>query len=147
MHQKSPNVLIMARDTLVGSVIEHRVRLMGWEAICFTSNDELDLLLAAGLPQLFVVDLDDSGAMGLNLVERLTTDERTSRIPILCMSADGDLNLAELAFRTGAKDFLLVPFDILLLQQKIEKWLSQGTATLKSDQAKQDTSELVVATA
>lgn len=142
MHQKSPNVLIVALDTLVGEVIEHRVRLMGWEAMCFSRNEELDLLLAAGLPQLFIIDLDDSGAMGLNLVERLTTDERTSRIPVLCISADGDLNLAELAFRTGAKDFLLVPFDILLLQQKVEKWLSTGTATSNPVQAKREASEL-----
>lgn len=145
MHHKTPNVLIMVRDTLVGGVIEHRVRLMGWEAICFTSQDELDLLLAAGLPQLFVVDLDDTGTMGLSLVERLTTDERTSRVTIMCISADGDLNLAELAFRTGAKDFLLVPFDILLLQQKVEKWLDRVNATQKPDHVQKEATELVAA--
>lgn len=120
IENKSPNVLIMAVDPIVRDLISHRVQLLGWETMNFSSHEELDLLLAASLPQLFIVDLDETGSLGLNLVERLSTDERTSEIPVLCVSAEGDLSLAELAYRTGAKDFLVIPFDMLSLQQKVD---------------------------
>lgn len=111
----------MAVDSVVRDLISHRIHLLGWESMCFSSHEELDLLLAASLPQLFIVDLDETGSLGLNLVERLSTEERTCSIPILCISAEGDLSLAELAYRTGARDFLVVPFDMLALQEKVEK--------------------------
>jgi len=132
---KSPNVLIMAVDSIVRDLIAHRVQLLGWETMNFSSHEELDLLLAASLPQLFIVDLDETGSLGLNLVERLSTVERTSQIPILCVSAEGDLSLAELAYRTGARDFLVIPFDMLALQQKVETAIQKQLEKLEKKKA------------
>lgn len=60
---------------------------------------------------------------GLALTERLSNDPRTSQIPILAISDNADLDEVERSYVAGAKDYLVIPYDLTVLQDKLGKLL------------------------
>jgi signal transduction histidine kinase len=62
------------------------------------------------LPSLIVADLMMPGIDGLELTRRLRADERTRHIPILMLTARGDLDDRVLGIDTGVSAYLAKPF-------------------------------------
>ncbi|MEX2121098.1 MAG: hypothetical protein WD847_16015, partial [Pirellulales bacterium] len=55
--------------------------------------------------------------------QRLSSEERTSRVPIMAFSSSGDLDDVERAFTAGAKEFVVTPYDPAVLQRKLQALL------------------------
>lgn len=73
------------------------------------------------LPDLLLLDIWMSGINGGDICRQLKKQSNTCRIPVILISANRDTEL--IARESGAEDFLLKPFDIDDLLQKIEKYL------------------------
>jgi PleD family two-component response regulator len=62
----------------------------------------------------------------LDLISR---NERTAALPVLALSTDAELDTVQKAFRAGARDFLVLPYDPLTLDRKVEQLVAeQATA-------------------
>ncbi|MFN3189047.1 MAG: two-component system response regulator [Aureliella sp.] len=120
------SVLLLVTEPILGELICYRLELLGYETQLTTTQDELENVLETTLPQLFLVDLDSIEQDHLQLVERLTANEVTTRIPVVCLSQEGDLDRAEKAYHAGAKDLLVVPFDPILLENKVAHWYEES---------------------
>lgn len=120
----SARILVRTSNDTLASIITYRLELLGATAVRIGASDQLESIIANAVPQLVIIDLDNSDGSGIAFVEKLSVDIRTCNLSILCLSAEGDLALAETAYRTGAHDFLVVPFDMLLLEQKVRKLLT-----------------------
>jgi DNA-binding response OmpR family regulator len=72
-----------------------------------------------------ITDLVLPGLDGLALIERLTEDKATTDLPIMVISLDADLSRVQAVVGLGAQDFLVVPFDLEVLQSKVEKLLDK----------------------
>lgn len=131
---KTARVLILTSDDTVGSIIAYRLELLGDAIYRITGSDQLEAVIAESIPKLAIIDLDHSDGSGIALVEKLSTDIRTCNVSILCLSAEGDLTLADTAFRAGAHDFIVVPFDMLVLEQKVSKLLAKAKAATAQTQ-------------
>jgi FixJ family two-component response regulator len=83
-------------------------------------------------PGCLVLDLRMPGLSGLELQNRLTS--RGSRLPIIFISAHGDLGSAVGAMRAGAIDFLEKPFRGQALLDRINQALEMD-ARLRADAA------------
>ena len=125
MSEQQYKIFILASHPVVGELIAYRLRLHDLQPILLDSEQELNDALGEYLPQTFMIDLDMANCDGIQLVEKLASDEVTSRVPILCMSAEGDLDRAEQAFRAGGRDFLVIPFDPIVLEEKVTRLLEQ----------------------
>jgi putative two-component system response regulator len=76
-------------------------------------------------PDLVMIDLVLPGLDGASLVERLSSDEATSDIPLMVLSVDADLERVQTLYRVGAKDYLVVPYHMSVLEEKIAKHLAK----------------------
>lgn len=78
----------------------------------YTAQDGLQGLALAKrlLPSLIVTDLMMPGIDGLQLIEELRADPATSQIPIIMLSARGDLDDRVQGLRAGANAYLPKPF-------------------------------------
>tara|TARA_R110002049_G_scaffold27321_2_gene94123 strand:- start:238429 stop:238833 length:405 start_codon:yes stop_codon:yes gene_type:complete len=103
----------------LAEVTEFRLKLSGMHPVAVTSAEMMSAEIDAGLPDAIIIDLDVNEGTGVGIVERLASNEITSRIPILCMSAEADLPHAEEAFAAGASEFLVVPYDPIMLEDKM----------------------------
>jgi two-component system response regulator FixJ len=68
-----------------------------------------------------LIDIRLPDMSGLTLQEKLA--QKNNPIPIIIITGHGDVTLAVRAMKTGAKDFILKPFDNGLLLEKIQEIL------------------------
>ncbi len=123
--KNQPRILVYASHPILAALTQFRLRLLELSPVVVTNEQEWQAEILHSLPSLVIIDLELSSGMALSLIEQLACNEVTSRIPVLCMSSEGDLSTAEKAFQAGASDFLVVPFDPILLENKVRQLLSK----------------------
>jgi DNA-binding NtrC family response regulator len=88
------------------------------------------------MPDLIVIDLDSHGPLGQALMEQISTDTHSCKVAIMGLTREGDLAMADAAYRYGARDLLVVPFDMLVLESKVQRLLERSsTGDLKNAEA------------
>ena len=112
-------VLLYVSHPVLAEVTEFRLKLLGMHPVTVASAEMMTKEIDAALPDAMIIDLDVDEGTGVVVVERLASNEITSRIPILCISAEADLSHAEAAFEAGANEFIVVPYDPIMLEDKM----------------------------
>jgi DNA-binding response OmpR family regulator len=74
-------------------------------------------------PDLFLIDRLLSGVDGLDVCRYLKSNEQTSDIPVVMVSASPDIGV--LAAKAGADDFIEKPFELSYLLKVIERNINQ----------------------
>ncbi len=72
---------------------------------------------------LLVVDTHQADMQGWEAIQKVRHLHSAEELPILAISIDTDLSLVEQAYKAGANDYLITPFDPATLQSKTEKLL------------------------
>lgn len=137
MKTNKHRVFIFASEAIVGELTEFRLKLLDHAPVIISNEAQLEAALTEGLPSLFIIDLDLVETDATQLVERFSSDEVTSRIPVMCISREGDMDRAEKAYLAGARDFLVIPYDPVVLEKKVVRLL-ESSASMKSGSAKSD---------
>ena len=88
-----------------------------------TLNGASLLNMKEDLPDLLLLDIWMSGTDGRDICKKLKQKEATSKIPILLLSASGDIERS--AMQAGADDFIEKPFEMGQLLSKINYYISQ----------------------
>ncbi len=81
-------------------------------------------------PDLVLVDVMMPGMDGFSLAQRLRGDRETSLTPIIFLSARGQTADKVRAFKLGAEDYLVKPFDSAELVARVDKALARRDAEL-----------------
>jgi signal transduction histidine kinase/ligand-binding sensor domain-containing protein/DNA-binding response OmpR family regulator len=81
-------------------------------------------LATEAVPDIIISDIIMPNMDGYELCKRLKNDERTSHIPILLLTAMHSKEHELKGLATGANDYITKPFDISVLQAKVDNLLS-----------------------
>jgi CheY-like chemotaxis protein len=128
MNNEAPSILLVEEDETLADITSFRLELLGYR-VSLAHNGEAALQSAhASTPDLMIVDLYLPGIDGIELINRLRSDNATAEIPVMVFSVDSDLNVVANAFAAGANDYLMTPYDPAVLQDKIAKLLEQVKA-------------------
>ncbi|HYD35442.1 MAG TPA: response regulator [Vitreimonas sp.] len=73
-------------------------------------------------PDLLLIDLWMPQIGGAEITKKLKADPKTKKIPVIILSANKDTE--NVAKSVGADDFIQKPFDIDVLEEKVEKFVS-----------------------
>ncbi|MBO9613378.1 MAG: helix-turn-helix domain-containing protein [Dyadobacter sp.] len=76
------------------------------------------------IPELIISDIMMAEMDGLALCTRLKTDERTSHIPVVLLTAKASLNHQLSGLKTGADAYISKPFSIQLLELNVRNLLA-----------------------
>lgn len=119
-------VYVVEDDESVRKALRRLIRSAGLDVTAFASAEEF--LHAAGqpAPACLVLDLHLPGLSGLELHERLRAEGRST--PAVFITAYGDDQARERAFRGGAVAFLPKPFDDRSLLDAVAQALDAGRA-------------------
>ena len=107
MNERSPTVFVVDDDAAVRKAVArlpHSVRI---EAAVFASPVEFLAAYDPDIPGCLLLDLEMPDLNGLELQQALT--ERGGALPIIFLSAHGDVPLSVQAMKAGASDFLTKP--------------------------------------
>ncbi|GCE19160.1 response regulator [Dictyobacter kobayashii] len=115
------HILVVDDDEGIVEVVQ--IVLEGEGYIVRTATNREDLKnLADNLPDLILLDVLLSGDDGRDICRQLKSDEATSHIPVIMLSAHSDAS--KVADAGGADDFLEKPFDVDVLIAIVAKYLS-----------------------
>lgn len=95
------------------------LRMAGFDVLTYASAESFLELDDATRPGCLVLDQRMPGMTGMELQEAMV--ERSETLPIIFLSAHGDIPMAMQAVHRGAEDFLVKPADPLVLIEAVRK--------------------------
>ncbi len=132
--------LLIAEDnadlrTLLQETFEHRYQL----SLCENGSEAWEKAIEQ-IPDLIISDVMMPGMDGFALCERLKTDERTSHIPVIMLTAKSAQSDQVSGLETGADIYLTKPFSTRVLELSVHNLL------VSRERMRQKFNALIVAT-
>jgi CheY-like chemotaxis protein len=124
MPRDNPKILLIEEDVTLLEITAFRLELLGYDLVTAESAEKALEWLQSRLPTLVIVDQFLPGMDGLDLLNRLSNDVRTSEIPVIFLSVNSDLEDVQRAYNAGADDYLVIPYDPVVLESKVERLVS-----------------------
>jgi DNA-binding response OmpR family regulator len=124
MPNQSPQILLIEGDATLLEITAFRLELLGYQVISLDSAERALEWLKEQLPSMIIVDYVLPGMDGVEFINRLSNDTRTSDVPIMFLSTNGDLEDVQKAYNAGADEYLVIPYDPIVLEAKIERLTS-----------------------
>lgn len=119
MNKRSQNILIVDDNPSDIAVAKHCAEKLGFNAISASGGFEALELLDQYHFDIFIVDLQMPKMSGLDLLKRIRPIAERSRGSILVMSGRSRPTDIEQAIRVGAKDYIVKPIDLMILENKL----------------------------
>lgn len=128
MADRTPQILFVEEDPILMEITAFRLELLGYEVVTQHSAERALEWLRGQLPSLIIVDHVLPGMDGIEFINRVSNDIRTSELPIMLLSTNGDLEDVQKAYNAGADDYLVIPYDPMVLESKVERLTNAMTA-------------------
>jgi FixJ family two-component response regulator len=133
------NVIIIDDDRGMRQAIQDLVESVGLRAECFATGEEFLRKQRTNEPSCLVLDVRLPQMSGLDIQRRLT--EGGVRIPIIFITAHGDIPMSVRALKSGAVEFLTKPFRDQELLDAINLALQRDSAAMEQRAAIHDLQE------
>lgn len=127
----TPTVFIIDDDAAVRDSISLLCETAGLAVECHPSAESFLAAWRPDRPGCVVLDVNMGPLSGPDLHAEL--NRRGSCLPIIYLTAHGDIPMTVRAMKAGAADFMTKPVDGGMLLDRIEVALSQGCAALERD--------------
>jgi len=112
-----PTILLVDDDPAILEVLAVRLTSEGCTVVTASSGEEALALATTSPPDAVVSDLRMAEMSGLDLLEAL--HRRWPALPVIILTAHGDISSAVRAIRSGAFDFLEKPYDGMKLVRRV----------------------------
>lgn len=128
MSDRAPQVLLIEGEPTLLEITAFRLELLGYQVESRESAEQGLEWLKVHIPNIVIVDHVLPGMDGFEFINRLSNDTRTSDIPIMFLSTNGDLDDVQKAYNAGADEYLVIPYDPMVLEAKVERLTSAVAA-------------------
>jgi len=120
MADRAPQILFVEEDPILMEITAFRLELLGYDVVTQPSAERALEWLDEQKPTLIIVDHMLPGMNGIEFINRLSNDANTGDIPIMLLSTNGDLDDVQKAYNAGADEYLVIPYDPIVLESKVE---------------------------
>ena len=133
MHEARPSVWIVDDDSEFRDSVARLLRSVGLHTQQFSSVSDFLSADPSDGPTCLVLDIRMPGGSGLELQRELAAANR--HVPIIFITAHGDIPMTVQAMKGGAIEFLTKPFRDQDLLDAVEAGLARDRAQRESDRA------------
>ena len=120
MTDQKKSVLIVEDEEDILALLHYNLIKAGYNAECASHGEEALEAIAAKIPDLILLDLMLPGIDGMEICRRLRSDETTSEIPIIMLTARGEEEDIVCGLELGADDYVTKPFSIKVLLARVQ---------------------------
>ncbi len=113
-------LLIVEDDAVIAKSIRHHMESWGYQAVCVENFQEVLQIFIAENPQLVLMDISLPFYNGYHWCDEI---RRISKVPIIFISSASDNMNIVMAVNMGGDDFVAKPFDLGVLQAKVQALL------------------------
>jgi FixJ family two-component response regulator len=127
----TPIVFVVDDDISVRESLEVLIHCAGWRAEVFATAQAFLARPRVYVPSCLVLDVSLPDLNGLDLQRRICTDRMD--MPIIFITAHGDVPMTARAMKAGAVDFFTKPFDDEVLLSAIRHSISHSNTALTQE--------------
>lgn len=136
MNSSVTRILLVEPEAVLAEVTAFRLELLGYIVRSVNSAEKALEQLEEDIPDLMITNLELPEIDGIALIERVSSVEKTSSLPIMVLSLDADLDHVQAVHQAGGCDFLVVPFQPEVLAEKVARQLERARNNKASDKTK-----------
>ena len=133
MTETRHRLLLVESDPLLAEVTSYRLQLLRYRVVVVETPAELWTGVDKLRPHAVLLNLDIAELHPMELLEQLASDTATAELPIIAFSKNSDLNHVERVWKNGVSDYLVTPYDPVILGRKIARLLSETPLTSGTD--------------
>jgi two-component system response regulator FlrC len=135
-------ILVVEDDAALREALVDTLELSGYTAHAAADGEQALAWLECGNPGLVLSDVQMPGMDGHALLRTLKA--RWPEVPVLLMTAYGQIELAVQAMREGAADYLPKPFEPDRLLAAVARYYRGGAESLESEVVAEDAASLSI---
>ncbi len=128
---------IIEDDPIMGESLVQRLRLEGYEPLWWQSGGEALEAMKSAMPDMLICDIRLPDMDGEAIFEQLGM--RVDAVPVLFVTAFGDIEQAVRLMRKGADEYILKPFEFDEFLQRIERLFRERGGQETAEAASRDT--------
>jgi two-component system cell cycle response regulator DivK len=121
-------ILLVEDNEMNRDMLSRRLAKRGYDVSVAVDGQEGVDLAAAEQPELILLDMSLPVIDGWEVARRIRSDETTSDIPIIALTAHAMVGDREKALEAGCDDYDTKPVELKRLLGKIEQLLDPGPA-------------------
>ena len=125
MQRRGGHVLVVDDDALNRRLLTATLAREGLRTTSATDGDEALRVIKEDLPDVVLLDIEMPGLDGIEVLERIKSDEATRHLPVIMISGLDDTESVVRCLEIGADDFLPKPFDAAILRARINAGLDR----------------------
>ncbi len=119
-------ILVVDDDVDIAGFIKIELEMAGFEVVVAHDGHAALELIGTCEPHLVILDLMMPMIDGVELTRRLRADAMTSALPIIMLTAKGQIVDKVLGLTAGADDYMVKPFDTLELVARVRGTLRRN---------------------
>jgi len=104
------NILVVEDEQLIARLLKETIEIEGYQVVTVLNGEDAVQYALRETPHLIVLDLMLPGIDGYEVVRRLRNHPKTMHIPIVVLSALGEIADKVRAFELGVDDYITKPF-------------------------------------
>jgi len=118
-------LLVVDDDEANRDILARNLERLGHRTLMATNGKEALSLLEQNEVDLVLLDLMMPGIDGIEVLETMKSREPICHVPVLMLSASDELEQVAVSIEAGAEDYLLKPFEPILLRARINAALER----------------------
>ncbi len=107
-----PRLLLIDDDPIISEMVTINLEHAGYQVIQASDGIKGQALAIQLMPDMIILDLMLPRVDGFTVCQRLRRDERTKEIPVMMLTAMGQIQDKVEGFNAGADDYLTKPFEL-----------------------------------
>lgn len=115
-------ILFVDDEPLTLTLLSQAAEILGHASITTESGKEAVKIAEERSPGVILLDMNLKGTDGIEVTKALRSNPKTSKIPILILSAGPGIRTAELAASSGANAYLQKPIRLQTLIEVIREY-------------------------
>src|SRR5712692_8012855 len=104
------NILVVEDERVIAKLLKETLQIEGYQVVTVLNGEDAVQYALRETPHLIVLDLMLPGIDGYEVVRRLRNHPKTMHIPIVVLSALGEIADKVRAFELGVDDYITKPF-------------------------------------
>lgn len=116
-------LLVIDDEELIATLLSAALSAAGHDILVADNGKSGVAMAMSNLPDLVITDMSMTGMTGWQVIEKLKADPKTKHIPIVALTAHGDADDREAAYRVGCDAYESKPLDIPRLLKAVGKLL------------------------
>lgn len=113
-------LLIVEDDSVIAKSIKNHMESWGYQAVCVENFEEVKRTFVEEQPHLVLMDISLPFYNGYHWCDEI---RKVSKVPVIFISSASDNMNIVMAMNMGGDDFVAKPFDLNVLQAKVQAML------------------------